>query len=614
MVRLRRRPAGLPVTLALVVTAVTVALAGCATAPSGGPPRSAPGAGNQVQAYVQQLPFPGPTSKWSAKEVVVGFLHASASYAFDRAAAQQFLAPSLRKTWHPGRAPVAVLSGAPTGITELPYRQILGPHAPAEETVDFTGQQVATLSQTGQYQYAPGQKVLYTFTLARTNDVWLIEHWSPAQQSLLLTQSDFDDVYLPRNLFFYAPPAGGQPPTVLVPDPVYAPEQSSNSALNKLATGLVNGLINGRGDWLSGATVSAFPRGTRLLKQVTITDKIAKVDLGGAAARTQGVTRSQMATQLLATLGDGEYSPPLATQVALYINNTLQSTLPYSSPVWNVASAPVLIVTGVGSVSQLPAVPKPGAKPQPKLSTAQIGQADVTAIASSPDQDHPQIAAAVQDGSGCAVMVRSGGQGNYQSYPLAGSASPCTSLSYDDNGNLWAVAGNGVWFIGPNRAPVAVDLSAMTGILQPGDQILALRMAPDAVRAALLVHTPAGNKLLLAVAQLRAEAAALGQPVSIGVGLPDSPLAISWYDEFHLAVLARGSIFEVPLSGGAGQQPGGAPSLLSTAPAGAYALTTDGSELVVGTSGGQGDQVWATSVSTLSWSQVADGTDPIYPG
>lgn len=613
MARLARRRARLPVILALSATAVTVVLAGCATAPSGGPPQSAPGAGNQVQAYVQQLPFPGPTSKWSAKDVVFGFLHASASYAFDRAAAQQYLAPGLRKQWHPGRGPVAVLSG-PTGFTERPYLQYLGQHATAEETVDFTGQQLATLSQTGQYQYGPGQKVFYSFTLDKINDVWLIESWSPDQQSLLLTESDFDTVYQPRNLFFYAPPAAGRPPTVLVPDPVYAPEQSSDSALNTdLATGLVNGLIKGQGGWLSGATVSTFPRGTRLLQKVTITGKTAKVDLGGAAARAQGVTRQQMETQLLATLGDGEYSPPLATQLALYINNKLQDTPRYTpSLVLDVAAGPVLLVSGTGSVDQLPAVPRPGIKPQPRLGPTQLGQADVTAVAASPDSDRPAIAAAVPDGNGCAVDVHSISQGNYQSYPLTGSTSPCSSLSFDANGNLWAAAGGGVWFMQPNRAPVTVDLYAMAGSLKPGDQILALRMAPDTVRAALLVQTATGNKLLLAVVRLRAGTAALGQPVSIGVGLAD-PLAISWYDEFHLAVLAPDSIYDVPLTGGAAQQPGAAPSLLSTAPAGADSLTTDGSELVVGT-GGQAGQVWAASVSAPSFYQVADGTDPIYPG
>jgi Lipoprotein LpqB beta-propeller domain len=612
---LGRLHARLPVLLTLLVAGV--AAAGCATAPASGPPRQAPGGSNQVQAYVQELPAPGPTTSWTKIDVVLGFLHASASYAFDPAAAKQFLVPQLRTHWHPGREPVAVV-GAPsaTAVASKP-QQIIGQAAP-EAKVQVTGQYLATLSQTGQYKYAPGGNVHYVFYLEQTNGVWLIDKL-PVQNSLLLTQSDFEDVYAPRNLFFFARPASQN---VLVPDPVYAPLVSSNSALNTdLATGLVNGLLKGQGSWLSGTTVSAFPRGTRLLEKVTITGKTARVDLGGAAAHAQPITVGQMAGQLLATLSDGEYSPPLASQVELYIDNKPASIIP---PIGNVPPVPndlpVLLVTdtdNVDSVSQLPPAPKPGSKPVQKLGPAQIGQGvTVTAVAASPPADRTETAVAVSNGTNCTVQVHAGGQGAAnQTYTLPGSTSPCTSLSYDANGNLWAAAGGGVWFMQPNRAPVQVNLSALAATLQHGDQILALRMAPDAVRAALLVKTSAGNKLLLAAVRLHAGVAALGQPVPVGAGLPGAPQAISWYDPYHLAVLASGGIYDVPLlTGSAGLQAAAAPSLLVSAPGGADTLTTDGTELVVGADQAGQNVVLAGSVSAPNWLQVAQGTDPIYPG
>jgi hypothetical protein len=608
-----QRRARLSASLALLV--IAVAVAGCATAPSSGPPRQAPGGSNQVQAYVQELPAPGPTSKWTPRDVVLGFLHASASYAFDAAAAKQYLVPDLRTHWHPGQEPVAVVGAPSVSLVPGKPQPLLGQAEP-EERVQFTGQYLATLSETGQYQYAPGQNVHYQFVLARTNGVWLIEQL-PTQQSLLLTQSDFQDVYAPRNLFFFAPAGSSQTPGVLVPDPVYAPLLSSNSALNTdLATGLVNGLLRGQGSWLSGITVSAFPRGTRLLTKVTITGKTARVDLGGAAAHAQPITVLQMAGQLLATLSDGEYSPPLASRLELYIDNRPRTVLGPIGFVPPVVSGPLVLVTSADntdSIGQLPAVPKPGIKPQLKLSPTQIGQPDVTAVAASPDQDRlGQIAVAVPSGVGCAVEVRSASQSAYQSYPLPGSTTTCTSLSYDANGNLWAAAGSGVWLMQANRAPVAVNLSAMAATLQRGGQILSLRMAPDAVRAALLVSTSTGNKLLLSAVRLHAGAASLGQPVTVGGGLTD-PQAISWYDAYHLAVLDSGGIYDVPLTGGAGQQPGAAPYLFSTAPPGAATLTADGNihELVVGTDQGL---VFAGSVSAPTWTQVAQGIDPIYPG
>jgi Lipoprotein LpqB beta-propeller domain/Sporulation and spore germination len=610
--RLAIRRGWFPAALASVA-ALSAALAGCATAPSGGPPRAAPGGSNQVKAYVQPLPPPGPTSKWKPDQVVLGFLHASASYAFDPSAARQFLVPELRRSWHPGRA-VAVV-GAPN-VTSPPNnlkQQNLGGQALPQRVVHLTGPQVATLSQSGQYQYAPGNLNIQFLLEQTSKGVWLIEQLP--QQTLMLTESDFEEVYLPRNLFFFARAPGSQSPSVLVPDPVYAPLQSSSSALNTdLATGLVNGLIKGQGGWLSGATYSAFPRGTRLLKQVTITGKTAQVDLGGGAARASQSAIQQMADQLLATLGDGAYSQPLASNLQLYINNRPQIVYRAGDLVPTVPSGPVELITGTGtSVGELPQLERgaklQGGKLQPRLSQDQIGPVTVSAVAASPSQDRPQqIAVAVeQKAGGCAIEEQPGGQGAYRSYPLTGSVGKCTSLSYDANGNVWAVADSRVWVLSPGHSP------AMTPAIQPGYRVLALQMAPDAVRAALLVSTPAdGIRLLLAAVNVRSGTAVFGQPVTVGTtGLTD-PSGISWYDAYHLAVLASGGIYEIPLTGGAGQRP--APQLISTLPTNAQTqtLTTDGTELVVGTSEG----VYAEpAASPGSWLPFAtNGWDPVYPG
>jgi hypothetical protein len=222
---------------------------------------------------------------------------------------------------------------------------------------------------------------------------------------------------------------------------------------------------------------------------------------------------------------------------------------------------------------------------------------------------------AIEKSGGCAIEEQPGSQGAYQTYPLTTSGGSCTSLSYDPNGNLWVSAGLGIWVLPAglpaNRPPVAVDLSAMSAALQPGDKILALQMAPDAVRVALLVSTPAGNRLLLAAAHLRGGGAVIGQPVTVGAGLSADPLAISWFNSYNLAVLVTSGIYEVPLTTGAAQQP--APQLLTTAPTGVQptTMTTDGAELVVGTSQGQ---VYAEALSSPGWSSVTNGTDPVYPG
>jgi hypothetical protein len=610
--RVVRTSVRFPVMLALA--AVGAAVAGCATAPSGGPPRPAPGGNSQVQAYVQPLPPPGPTSNWGPDEVVLGFLHASASYAFDPAAARQYLAPELRRSWHPGGGVAVVRAQSATKLPINPKQGLGSGQSGAQEVVHLTGQQLATVSQSGQYQYAPGN-VNFQFILEKNaNGVWLIEQLP--LKTLMLTESDFEEVYQPRNLFFFAPAPGSQTPSVLVPDPVYAPLQSSNSALNTdLATGLVNGLLRGQGGWLSGATISAFPAGTRLLKKVTITGKTAHVDLGGAAANAGLPQVMLMADQLAQTLGDGSYALPLASHVELSINHTVQYNIAAPGLVPPVPTGPVDLITGTSTVGQL-LQPVHGARPQPRLGQDQIGSVTVTAVAASPSQGRPQqVAVAIQSAGGCAVEEQPAGQGAYKNYPLTSSGGSCSSLSYDASGNLWAVAGGGVWVLSPGHSPAAVDLSAMTEAIQPGDQILALQMAPDAVRAALLVSTPAaGNRLLLAAVHFRGGRAVFGQPVPVGNGLPANPVAISWYNAYNLAVLttsaATSGIYEVPLTTGAAQEP--APPLIAPGPTGGrpITLTTDGKELVVGTSQG----VYAEAVSSPDWSFVANGNYPVFPG
>jgi hypothetical protein len=603
--RLRLGRTGLPM-MAAIVAAIAAVATGCATAPSGGPPQQALGGSDQAQAYVQPLPAAGPTARWYPTQVVLGFLHASASYAFDPAAAKQYLVPSLRKQWHPGGGPVAVV-GAPTGLVQLPYNpQILGPSG-SQVIVRFTGQHLATLSQTGQYQYAPGQNVQYEFVLTKTDGIWRIEQL-PQQRTLVLTESDFEDVYQPRNLFFFAPWQTAQPPGVLVPDPVYAPLQSANSALNTdLATGLVNGLLKGQGGWLAGATSTAFPAGTRLLRKVTIAGQTASVDLSGAAAKGDII---DMAAQLLATLSDGEYSAPVARHLQLYINNRPQDVIVPGNMVTRLTGGPLSFVTSAGTVAQLPAMPRPGIKPNSPVSQAQAGPDVFTAVASSPVQgQQQQLALAVQQHAGCAVDLRPSGQNAYRTYQLSSTGPGCASLSWDNNGNLWVAAGQSVWLFPPNRAPLSVSLAASSLALRPGEDILAMKMAPDAVRAAVLLSTSAGNKLLLAAVRIKGSVASFGPAVTVGTGVPD-PLAMSWYDAYHLAVLTTGGIYDVPLTG-AGPQPGTAPPLITTAPPGAATLTADGAELIVGTSQGE---LFAAAVSTPGWSDVGNGSAPSYPG
>lgn len=601
-----RRPARLAV--CLIAIGIAAVLAGCATVPANTAPKTVAAGGSHVQAYVQPLPPPAPTISWSPRDVVLGFLHASASYAFDPAAARQYLTPALRRTWQPG--PVTIVSS--TGpSTSHKYPANLSNTAPQEqEIVTFTGQRLATLSQAGQYQYSPGN-TKYEFTLEPINGIYLISELPQGlNNSLLLTESDFEHVYQPRNLFFFATTAPFAQDGELVPDPVYAPLQSSSSALNtNVAAGLARGLLQDQRSWLSGATWTAFPPHTTLLR-LTISGQTAIVNLGGAAAHATFTAKTEMVEQLRATLGSEAYAPALARNVELEINGKVPATGAPAEPIYRVdagASPPSLYyLNSQGELSSL------GAK-SPALNP---GVADVTAIAAAPFVSGLQggvAAATTTVAGGCSLVI--GPSQPYRIVRLSVSGDACASLSWDSNGNLWAVAGHNIWVLDAHSKRLPPELVTPPENLPSdgtkGPDIVALRMAPDGVRAAFLVKTGSDTtRLALAAVSYQGGLVSFGQAVGAG---PADPLALTWWNPYELLVLTASGIREVPMTGGAGQPIGG------TVPAGAVSITADGTTVAVGTttstSQGPIGQIYTSANLGTLWSgPLETGSLPAYPG
>jgi Lipoprotein LpqB beta-propeller domain/Sporulation and spore germination len=611
----------------LVLTVASVAVAsGCATVPSGGAPQPLEGQGGQQQAFVQPLPPPAPTTDWTAEDVVQGFLQASANFELDPAAGRQYLAPGVQ--WKP---PGTVIVVSPSGLSLHTLPKITGGNT---ETVTVSGQELASLSSTGQYEYTPqASSPTLTFVLEQVGGKWLIESL-PTGQPLLLTQTNFNLVFQPRNLFFFgqaseATPSAGPnsvarlPAADLVPDPVFAPLQGPATAnTTTLATGLVRALLRGPGGWLSGATLTQFPHGTTLLN-VTISDVsgnlTALVNLGGSAGAlvkpgSQAVVRAQKQTlglmyaQLYQTLTSKAYSPRVVNTVELAINNKLQR-IPAR---FTAAVVPAvgeglepLFYTAGGTVYALDPGPTTIATPGQLAS-----QAGITAIAVSRGQ-HPQLAAAVRTAGGCSVSVgQIDAKKGYISHVLARTGGPCTSLSWDDGGNLWATAGSRIWVLQPGDAPIQVSLPWPAGLQHlPDKRVLALRIAPDGVRAALLVETgaPTGHslvkRLLLAAVAQGPDILTLGQTVPVGTDLTD-PVAVSWYSPYGLVAVAGSELYQVPLTGGVS-------TLLGPVDTGAGAITTNGTDVVVGTGNGR---ILRSVGTSGEWTPVATGSGLAYPG
>jgi Lipoprotein LpqB beta-propeller domain/Sporulation and spore germination len=593
--------------------AIAVLAGGCATMPTTGPVQQfavVQGGSGQTQDNPQPIPVP-PGAGWKADQIVTGFLAASASFVNDHAVARDYLAPSARKTWKPGWA--ATVVGPVTKVTiATPPRKIL-PGGQESATAKVTGQRLAALTSSGQYLTSSDSREADTFTLVNINGQWRISHL-PSPTSLILTKPDFQRDYQPRNLYFFAPSGAS-----LVPDPVFVPQQATNAGP---ATGLVEALLKDPTGWLSWATRTDFPAGTKLLG-VKIISNSAVVDLGGSAAKTSPEVLGEMAAQLVWTLTGTSYSTPDIKSVTLEINHVvkhprgqqLQLLGLYTRlmPTSRLVGGAYFLSSG-GDVRLLSGGAEPG---RPVVWPSGISRLAFTVIAVSPGGE--QIAGIVPGAKGCLVYSGALRHGAALTARQINSGT-CTSLSWDNQGNIWVAAGTHVWMLPPSgSAAVPVFLpgpSALAGpsaSLPASDSIAALGVAPDGVRVAMIVRSANGpaQVLLGAISQTgsgsdeRTYIGRNGVLVTIGTDVPD-PSALSWYDADHVLALgqAHGALlYDVPLTGGA-------PVPIPTAP-GTVSITTAGSDLVAGTSH---DQILMASGPVPSWRQVGQGRVPAYPG
>jgi hypothetical protein len=583
-------------------------------------------ASGQAQQFVQPIPPPPPQTGERGQYVVEGFLHASASFAEDPAAARAYLAPSVK--WHPSGS-VTIVSPNPTfGLATRVPPSVSGQSNVQQLVV--TGQRIATINGSGQYSYQPDASTKFTFWLARFGSRLLITQL-PANAPLLLTESDFQEVFQPHNLYFYAP--GGYSTGALIPDPVYAPVQGPNSALSTtVASSLVNALINDRRSWLGGPTSTEFPAGTTLLRPVTISNQTALVDLGGKAATANQGQVDLMYAQLIYTLTGSAYSPAIATNVELAIDGKVVPKP--QSPAGSTSLVPVL-GSAVGRQSSAVGRQKGSAlylasdgvvkQLEPRNRTIAPRElqrldslAGITALAVSAPGSTQRAAVAVPYSSGCAVDIYAPNETKYDSHPMSVTGGPCTSLSWDNTQSLWAVTGSGISVLQVgSTSPVPVSAPTQ---LPSGSKVLALRMAPDAVRAALLVQTGSRTQLYIAAVKFGNKGVSFGPAVPVGTdlaGVKAGPgrtgvTAMAWYDPYFLLAVRGSQVYQVPLTGGPLANGQSVVWTTSALPPGVQSITAAGQELAVGTASGT---VYTSTAPYISWTPVeGNASQPTFAG
>ena len=469
------------------VVALLALLAGCISEPSGGPVISysmTQGPGGQNQPLPQIIAQP-PAAGWTPKQIVTGFLAASASFAGGQRIAREYLTTKENRAWTPNWSARVYRSGPNVGEAAF-----TGTGSGRVATVTVGGSVQAFLSGTGGYLApsasatgrAPGGPPI--FRLQKVGDQWRISNAPPY---LVLTSYSFQYDYQLRNLYFFDPTTSD-----LVPDPVYVPLQATTASL---MDGLVYDLINPPGDWLSrGATSTSFPRKTTTIGDVTLNGGTAAVNLGGAITKSANDVKlmQQVSAQLLWTLIGSGGSGPAVQSVQLSVNgkpviplgsdlNPVQQLRQSKYTPANGASSKFYYVDSAGDLlSRASSVSKP-------VKVAHIGTG-FTQIAVSPDK---QYVAAVKNES--LFTGRVGG-------PLVRRAGDgYTSLSWDPVDDLWATTGDQIVMLSgaasPSQQagkPIGVSVVNSDGTTQNVGPFTALRVAPDGVRVAIIVG---GNDL-----------------------------------------------------------------------------------------------------------------------
>jgi hypothetical protein len=571
-----------------------LALTGCVSMASSGPAleyKPTQGSGGSGQQYLQAYTVP-PGDGWSPMQIVQGFLAANASFSVHHQVAREYLTSREAQAWSPGWS-ARVFTSVPS--VKL---QSGGGKTARTAIVTVSGAEEASVSGSGAYAVpstAQGSKPI-VITLQKSGGQWRIS--SMSESELLLSAVDFAADYQSRNLYFFNPARSS-----LVADPVYVPLDEARADPVRLLKGLVKDLIAQPGDWLSqGATVTAFPAGTKL-QDVTLAGGTANVYLTGKAiSRAPSQILRQLTAQLLWTL-TGSGNQPAVASVELSVNGMAWSDgsgiavqqegdyEQYAPPAGS--GSTFYYLDAKGDVLRQAG---PAGKAA-KVWTIAAKSPRLTSIAVSPDG---RYLAGLSGGS-----VYIGPVGGRLKQRVPGNV---TSLSWDSSDQLWLAGDPEVEMVpasGGAAVPVAVISS--NGTIDMA-QVTALRVAPDGVRVAVVtqgvglsfgavVETPAGRTPMATI---------MLSPFSV----TDSHVAgVTWYGPDNVIAVSgtgAGSVAtEYPVNGGTPTPIRSATGMANITASGAYPLIA---------SSANGEMSYNESVSGTWLSLNVTGQSVVYPG
>lgn len=559
------------------LAAAAALLSACAGIPDSGPVRQGAEVGSERNEPFIQLIAREPVSGLTEQQVLDGFLQASASFNNDHGVARDYLAPEVQRTWRPGLGVVVYDDSSGNGALLVQQGT----------AITLRATEVARISEQGEYTASPGGTVTSAkFTLRKVGGEWRI---ASLPDGLFLTQLDVARAYRSFDLYFPDPTR-----TVVVPNPVLLPVGSG------VSTSLVRALLEGPSAWLAPAVATAFPVGTSLIGSAPVRNNVVQVDLSSAAARAGPGEMRAMSAQLVWTLR--QLSDVAGVQISV---DGAPLAVPGASPdqprdAWPSFDPDALRASALGYFVREGRVYSFGSgSPSTVPGPFGDGQVEVRSPAVSLAGD----LLAGLDGSGRLVVGRLAND-EKASVVLAGTS--LTAPSWDIFGHAWVVdrtkAGPTIWTVRVGEKPRKVD----TVGLPPG-QVLALSVARDGARAAVVIKGADGGRLYVGRVERAADRITLAGLRPVESSYSDV-LDVSWNTADRLVVLGVG--------------PAGItqPSIVDLSGVVLRDLGSVGKN-ITSVAGAPGRPVLAATASgtvfqysNLNWTELGAGVDPAYPG
>lgn len=569
-----------PGRVTVIVLALLLVIAGCGTVPTESSPQP-------ISSYSRPTPVatvPEPEPNMDPQSLVAAMLRATADPDSGHAAARKFLTREAAQTWD-DKGDTIILDDLEILVDQRTDSQV---------RMRITGDNTGTLRADGQLLPATG-RVTTSVTLIRTRSGWRVDGALPA--GVMLDRDAFETYYRPVMLYFT-----DRTGTRLVPDPRWLYGTHID------ATGLVTRLIGGPAADLEGAVSTAFPPEASLRGPVADGGGTVRVDLSGIGEAGPD-ERTELAAQLIWTLNNasvrGRYvinadgAPLVADRAAGWRTSDVSSFDP-APPAETEAGLNVIRDGRLMRLSGEVLVPTGG----------ELGRSeDVLSAAIS--ADGREVAAVIDSPEGHRLVA-----GRYGEDPVEIVAGETISRpSLDRQGStLWAIVDGRPteWIRDPGGALQAVEVDAgQVADVVDGD-ITELQVAPDGVRAALIVD----GQVVLAVVTSNER----GQPALAGTrvaayNVGDQVVSLSWASSTVLLLARRtpdSPVVQLSISGtpAVGLVSGNLTppvSAVSATSATVYVADRRG-VLRLGTSNGQPDQHWTEVPGAMT-----PGAVPVVP-